>query len=89
MEEDQSCSIPCWARRMTCAHAMRGSAWVQTATLTNEGKDDAHPIKAMKFSVSPVVRVAVEPKVREGPRPGTTWRCHPVSFSGLAVGVHH
>jgi hypothetical protein len=35
----------------------------QTATLTNEGKDDAHPIKAMKFSVSPVVRVAVEPKV--------------------------
>lgn len=36
---------------------------VKTATLTNEGKDDAHPLKAMKFSVSPVVRVAVEPKV--------------------------
>jgi len=35
----------------------------KTATLTNEGKDDAHPLKAMKFSVSPVVRVAVEPKV--------------------------
>lgn len=35
----------------------------KTATLTNEGKDDAHPMKAMKFSVSPVVRVAVEPKV--------------------------
>ncbi|KAJ9532280.1 elongation factor 2 [Haematococcus lacustris] len=36
---------------------------IKTATLTNEGKDDAHPMKAMKFSVSPVVRVAVEPKV--------------------------
>lgn len=36
---------------------------IKTATLTNEGKDDAHPLKAMKFSVSPVVRVAVEPKV--------------------------
>jgi elongation factor 2 len=35
----------------------------KTATLTNEGCDDAHPMKAMKFSVSPVVRVAVEPKV--------------------------
>jgi len=34
----------------------------KNATLTNEGNDDAHPIKAMKFSVSPVVRVAVEPK---------------------------
>ncbi|GMH39926.1 hypothetical protein BSKO_07830 [Bryopsis sp. KO-2023] len=35
----------------------------KNATLTNEKCDDAHPIKAMKFSVSPVVRVAVEPKV--------------------------
>mmetsp|Transcript_20180 Transcript_20180/g.27937 ORF Transcript_20180/g.27937 Transcript_20180/m.27937 type:complete len:844 (+) Transcript_20180:104-2635(+) len=35
----------------------------KNATLTNEGNDDAHPIKAMKFSVSPVVRVAVEPKL--------------------------
>ena len=35
----------------------------KNATLTNEKADDAHPIKAMKFSVSPVVRVAVEPKV--------------------------
>jgi len=34
----------------------------KNATLTDEGCDDAHPIKAMKFSVSPVVRVAVEPK---------------------------
>ncbi len=33
------------------------------ATITNEKNDDAHPLKAMKFSVSPVVRVAVEPKV--------------------------
>lgn len=36
---------------------------IKTATLTNEGQDGAHPLKAMKFSVSPVVRVAVEPKV--------------------------
>lgn len=35
----------------------------KNATLSNEKCDDAHPIKAMKFSVSPVVRVAVEPKV--------------------------
>lgn len=36
---------------------------IKTATITNEGQDAAHPLKAMKFSVSPVVRVAVEPKV--------------------------
>lgn len=35
----------------------------KNATLTDEKCDDAHPIKAMKFSVSPVVRVAVEPKM--------------------------
>jgi len=35
----------------------------KTATITNEKCEDAHPLKAMKFSVSPVVRVAVEPKV--------------------------
>jgi len=35
----------------------------KTATLTNEKCEEAHPLKAMKFSVSPVVRVAVEPKV--------------------------
>jgi len=35
----------------------------KTATITNEACEDAHPMKAMKFSVSPVVRVAVEPKV--------------------------
>ena len=45
----------------------------KNATLTNEKCNDAHPIKAMKFSVSPVVRVAVEcktasdlPKLVEG-----------------------
>ena len=45
----------------------------KNATLTNDKNDDAHPIKAMKFSVSPVVRVAVEcktagdlPKLVEG-----------------------
>eukprot|EP00898_Chlorokybus_atmophyticus_P007807 jgi/Chlat1/8027/Chrsp7S07764 len=35
----------------------------KNATLTGEKEVDAHPIKAMKFSVSPVVRVAVECKV--------------------------
>ena len=35
----------------------------KNATLTNEKCDDAFPLKAMKFSVSPVVRVAVEPKI--------------------------
>lgn len=35
----------------------------KNATLTTDKAEDAHPIKAMKFSVSPVVRVAVEPKV--------------------------
>ncbi|GKG42532.1 elongation factor 2-like protein, partial [Tanacetum coccineum] len=31
----------------------------KNATLTNEKEVEAHPIRAMKFSVSPVVRVAV------------------------------
>ncbi|XP_020417806.1 elongation factor 2 [Prunus persica] len=35
----------------------------KNATLTNEKEADAHPIRAMKFSVSPVVRVAVQCKV--------------------------
>lgn len=35
----------------------------KNATLTGEKETDAHPIKAMKFSVSPVVRVAVQCKV--------------------------
>ena len=35
----------------------------KNATLADEKADDAHTIKAMKFSVSPVVRVAVEPKL--------------------------
>ncbi|EFJ37397.1 hypothetical protein SELMODRAFT_403693 [Selaginella moellendorffii] len=46
---------------------------VKNATLTNESEVDAHPIRAMKFSVSPVVRVAVQcenaadlPKLAEG-----------------------
>lgn len=34
----------------------------KNATITSEKNDDAHPMKAMKFSVSPVVRVAVETK---------------------------
>lgn len=35
----------------------------KNATLTNEREVDAHTIRAMKFSVSPVVRVAVQCKV--------------------------
>ena len=35
----------------------------KNATITGEKCEDAHTIKAMKFSVSPVVRVAVEPKI--------------------------
>ncbi|KAG0500459.1 hypothetical protein HPP92_000531 [Vanilla planifolia] len=35
----------------------------KNATLTNEKEVDAHPIRAMKFSVSPVVRFAVSCKV--------------------------
>ena len=35
---------------------------IKTGTITNEGNDDAHPFVDMKYSVSPVVRVAVEAK---------------------------
>jgi len=35
---------------------------IKTATITDEEAKDCHPIKDMKYSVSPVVRVAVEPK---------------------------
>jgi len=35
---------------------------IKTATICDEEAKDCHPIKDMKYSVSPVVRVAVEPK---------------------------
>jgi elongation factor 2 len=35
---------------------------IKTATITGEDEKDAYPLKQMKYSVSPVVRVAVEPK---------------------------
>lgn len=35
---------------------------IKTGTITNEGNDDAWPFVDMKYSVSPVVRVAVEAK---------------------------
>lgn len=35
----------------------------KNATICDQASTDAFPIKAMKFSVSPVVRVAVSPKV--------------------------
>lgn len=36
------------------------------STLTNEKEVDAYPIRAIRFSVSPVVRVAVQCKVASG-----------------------
>mmetsp|Transcript_17081 Transcript_17081/g.20572 ORF Transcript_17081/g.20572 Transcript_17081/m.20572 type:complete len:844 (-) Transcript_17081:196-2727(-) len=53
-------SVPCGN---TVAMVGLDTYIVKNATLTGEKDVDAHPIKAMKFSVSPVVRVAVEPKV--------------------------
>eukprot|EP00997_Jenningsia_sp_PLL12_P006435 NODE_297_length_1947_cov_176.322972_g248_i0.p1 GENE.NODE_297_length_1947_cov_176.322972_g248_i0~~NODE_297_length_1947_cov_176.322972_g248_i0.p1 ORF type:complete len:590 (+),score=213.61 NODE_297_length_1947_cov_176.322972_g248_i0:134-1771(+) len=35
---------------------------IKTASITDEDAKDAYPLKDMKYSVSPVVRVAVEPK---------------------------
>lgn len=35
---------------------------VKTGTIVDGDAEDAHPLKDMKYSVSPVVRVAVEPK---------------------------
>ncbi|GKC30386.1 elongation factor 2 [Tanacetum coccineum] len=49
--------VPCGN---TVAMADLDQIITKSATLTNENKDDAHPIRAMKFSVLPVVRVAVQ-----------------------------
>lgn len=51
----------------------------KNATLSDEKADDAHTIKAMKFSVSPVVRVAVETKVSYY----TTTSCNPCDFCSV------
>ena len=53
----------CWAPGNTVAMVGLDQFITKNATLTNDKAEDAHPIKAMKFSVSPVVRVAVEPKI--------------------------
>ena len=57
----------------TCALVGLDQFISKNATITGEHEEDAHTIKAMKFSVSPVVRVAVEcknpsdlPKLVEG-----------------------
>jgi elongation factor 2 len=57
----------------TCALVGLDQFINKNATITGEREEDAHTIKAMKFSVSPVVRVAVEcknpsdlPKLVEG-----------------------
>lgn len=44
----------------TCALVGVDQYLLKTGTIATE--EDAHPIKSMKFSVSPVVRCAVEPK---------------------------
>ena len=46
----------------TCALVGVDQYIVKTGTITNETCKDAHNMKQMKFSVSPVVRIAVEPK---------------------------
>jgi len=46
----------------TCALVGVDQYIVKTGTITNESCKDAHNMKQMKFSVSPVVRIAVEPK---------------------------
>ena len=56
----------------------------KNATLTDEKNEDAHTIKAMKFSVSPVVRVAVETKVGAAPPPHS----HPFVGGFAKQGVH-
>lgn len=59
----------------------------KNATLTNEKSEDAHPIKAMKFSVSPVVRVAVEPKVASDLPKLVEGVCRPHAHNCLQQGV--
>jgi len=59
-KQDAVEDVPCGN---TCALVGLDQFIAKTATLTNDDKADAFPMKAMKFSVSPVVRVAVEPKV--------------------------
>merc|ERR1719472_331716 len=58
--QDPVDSVPCGN---TVAMVGLDTVIVKTATITNQSEMDAHPLKNMKFSVSPVVRVAVECKV--------------------------
>jgi elongation factor 2 len=58
--QDPVDSVPCGN---TVAMVGLDTVIVKTATITNQSETDAHPLKNMKFSVSPVVRVAVECKV--------------------------
>jgi len=67
---DQVADVPCGN---TCALVGIDAYILKNGTLTDAGADECHPIKMMKFSVSPVVRVAVEccsasdlPKLVEG-----------------------
>ena len=56
---DQVSDVPCGNN---CALVGVDAYILKTATLTDATSEDAHPIVSMKFSVSPVVRVAVETK---------------------------
>jgi len=58
--QDPVASVPCGN---TVALVGLDQFIAKTATVTNQDESDAFPLKNMKFSVSPVVRVAVECKV--------------------------
>jgi len=58
--QDPVASVPCGN---TVALVGLDQFIAKTATITNQENDDCFPLKNMKFSVSPVVRVAVECKV--------------------------
>jgi elongation factor 2 len=62
---DQVVDVPCGN---TCGLVGVDQYILKTGTITDGDAHDAHNIKVMKFSVSPVVRVAVEP-LRAGDLP--------------------
>lgn len=56
---EQLADVPCGN---TCALVGVDDFLLKTGTIMEANQSDCHNIKVMKFSVSPVVRVAVEPK---------------------------
>jgi elongation factor 2 len=57
---EQLADVPCGN---TCALVGVDDFLLKTGTIMEADQKDCHNIKVMKFSVSPVVRVAVEPKI--------------------------